>query len=108
MEIPTVLEFNCPVCGKDNRLGKLLSDQVKDAGWMRKDLNFYVSKIEGVVSDPMMESRKPIGSKTPAFCVSLDICLDCGCFYAAKVEIGEAVKGLPPVIQKGKIPPFSS
>lgn len=106
MDIPCVLEFNCPVCGKDNRLGKFLADRVKEAGWMRKDQNYYLGKIEGVVSDPMMEPRKPIGSKTPAFLVSLDVCLNDGCYYAAKIEIREAVKSLLP----GKIerPPFST
>jgi hypothetical protein len=90
----TVLMFNCPKCGEDNRLGAMLSNKVKEDGWMRKERNFYAYKLEGIVIDPTMDERRPIGSKAPAFRIYLDVCMNDGCIYAAKVEIHQVTKTL--------------
>lgn len=97
--LPTVLEFNCPACGSPDRLGQRLAQKVKDRGLMRPELGYYAWQVEGVVRDPTKELVVPIGSKLPAFRIFVDACLQCGCLYAAKVEIGEVVKGLMPTIK---------
>lgn len=96
MNEPVIIEFKCPVCKGEKRLGDELSKKAKEDGWMRKGLNFYTHSLQGVVTDKVLENRRPIGSKTTAYIVYLDVCLDCGCIFAAKIKIAEAVKGLQP------------
>jgi hypothetical protein len=112
-EEPEIMEFKCPACGSGNRLAGSLAEKVKESGWMRPDLNFYASIVTGVVLDQQMEPRIPIGSSIPGYHICLDVCLDCGCYYAAKVEIIKVVKsitlGKPPMgpVTGPSIGPFS-
>lgn len=104
-EQPKVTLYNCPVCNKDNRLGKKLSDEVKERGLMREELNYYLYQFDAVVKDPLKEAKLPIGGKLPAFRIFLDMCLDCGCYYVAKLELSEAVKRVKPVKPDVNLPP---
>lgn len=109
MEEPKVkiIEYKCPSCGSDRRLGKYLSNKVKAKGWMREDLNYYLHEMSAVVSDPQKEMIKPIGSTSLMFRAYMDICFDCGCFYAAKIELHTVTKSLPPAPPGVGLGPFS-
>jgi len=98
-----VAEFDCPVCGSSERFCESLAEEVKEKGWMRPELNFYAQIWQGAVSDQLWAYKIPIGSKVPAFHIYVDVCLKCGCIYAAKLERGVGVKvaGPPPVLTSG-------
>jgi hypothetical protein len=98
--MPVSLEFNCPICGEKGKgLGRSLAKKVKERGLMRQEGDFAVLQFEGVVRDPAMEAKIPIGAKMPAFKIFIEACMECGCLYVGKMVIGEVVKGAgPPTI----------
>lgn len=105
MEQPKIIEFDkCPVCGSKERLAGQLAKKEKKKGTMRKDLNFYAHIITGVIKDPQYERQILYGAAIPAYRIYLDVCLQCGTYYAAKVEIAVAVKALKEPIQSKKPP----
>lgn len=89
---PTVLNFKCPVCKADDRLGEWLSKKVKKRGLMREDLFWFPSKIEAVVRDRAKDAKVPIGAKLPSVILFVDMCRQCGNFYVPRAEIGEVMK----------------
>lgn len=100
-----IAEFDCPACGSNERFGELLANEVKDKGWMRPELNFYVQIWQGAVWDELWAHKIPIGSRVPAYFIYVDVCLKCGCIYAAKLERGTGVKiaESAPVLSQGRV-----
>ena len=98
-----IAEFDCPACGSKERFCESLAEEVKEKGWMQPDLNFYAQIWQGAVSDKAWAHKIPIGSKVPAYFIYVDVCLKCGCIYAAKLERGTGVKVAepPPVLTSG-------
>jgi len=87
----------CPCCGSERRFVQELADEVKAKGWMNILLNFCALFINGVVKDddPAIERKIPIGSIVPAYGIGVDVCLDCGCIYAAELVRDKVKKTLP-------------
>lgn len=105
MKQPIIIEFDkCPNCGSKERLVGGLAEKEKKKGNMRKDLNFYAYIIPGVVKDPQREHQLLIGTSLPAYKICLDVCLQCGTIYTAKIEIGEATKQLRQPLEPKKPP----
>lgn len=92
----TTLEYKCPHCESDNRLAGSLAEKVKKRGLMREELYFAAWKFEGKVGDPTKDAIIPYGSSLPYFRIYMDVCLDCGCMYACRVDILQVVKTLKP------------
>lgn len=94
---PKVLKFDhCPACGLDNRLVGTLQKKEKAAGHMRPNVEFYVNTIPGVIADKALEGSRLVGSTAPGYSISLDVCTNCGCMYAVKIDIGEVKMSILP------------
>lgn len=92
---PVELHFKCPVCKSDKRVAGELAEKTKKDGWMRPNVNFYTQTVTVIVSDNTLENRRPYGSKVIAYNAYMDICSNCGCYYAVKVVIKLGTKSLP-------------
>jgi hypothetical protein len=100
-----VLRFdNCPACHSADRLVGALSEGEKANGHMRPNIEFYINTIGGIITDKALAGTKLIGSSAPAYSMSFDVCTNCGCMYAVKIEIGKATLSILP--QRGSPPLF--
>ena len=131
-------EFNkCPICvireelaeilGKpelklgngEDRFLEQLANEAKKKGLAREDWRFHFQIVEGVVVDPTKAKSALIGSEAPGFGIMTDICMDCGCIYAADLTRIDQKKSLPPAqvippnraerrrVDREQSPPFS-
>ena len=93
-----VKEFSeCPGCGGESRMFEQMGREVKERGLAKEEMTFYYDMRSGPLATQDMLAKLPLGGEVPAFVVCTDICLDCGCIYAVKLESKKAKKGLAPV-----------
>jgi len=97
-EFPT-----CP-CGESETLVGQLRKKVEEKGLR---LEGYPTCLT-VIPATMVRQGIPaiIGQKVPAGVVELDVCMGCGVLRAVRVQMTEAVAGLPP--QQQQRPLFSN
>ena len=83
-EFPT-----CPNCGSDQRFCEQLGMEAKEKGQARKEWTFYYETRKGLVMDTVNQPNLLVGTTLPGFLIHMDICMDCGTFYAifiARIE----------------------
>ena len=94
---PTILVFEkCPSCGSKRALVRGMAKEVKDRGITRPEWDGCVAVLQGVVQDPDRAASLPVGIELPAFNAYMDLCTECGAYYATKIEIGRAKVSLKP------------
>jgi hypothetical protein len=97
-ETSWVKEFTkCPECGSENRMFEQMGQELKDRGVAKEDMKFYFDMKNGALANQEIMAKLPIGGELPAFATATDICTDCGCIYAVRLERTNAKKGLAPV-----------
>jgi len=90
-------QFNqCPNCGSEQRFCETLANELKEKGFAREEWTFSYETRQGAVVDKAKEADIPLGSDVPAFSITTDICLDCGTFYAIRLNSGTVTKQMPP------------
>jgi hypothetical protein len=77
----TNLKFDCPVCKSKRRFFEQLASDAKLYGVALANFAMGLNSIQGPCADKRVQPKP--GSKVPMFQVITDICLDCGCVYAA-------------------------
>ncbi len=93
-----VREFSkCPVCGSEKRMFEQMGQEIKERGLTTEEMKFYDEMKAAPLANQDIIAKLPIGSEIPAFGVATDICLDCGCIYAVRLERTNAKKGLTPI-----------
>ena len=93
-------EFDkCPACGANKPFFKGIVDELKQAGRVPKDWNFWLDMKQGVVFPPNKLPMLPIGALLPGYQFSTDICSECGCIYAVGLARKEAKTQLAPAQQ---------
>ena len=87
----------CPNCGSKAQFCKDLGDELKDKGLARESFLFRYEQRQGVVMDQERTVLMPIGIKIPGFSIDMDICSDCGTFYATQlVRLEARTEAAPP------------
>lgn len=86
----------CPNCGSESRFCETLANELKRAGFARKEWKYGFDFRQGVVVDQAKEKAIPIGSEVPGFQITTDICIDCGIVYAVDIKSYPVKKQLPP------------
>ena len=91
-----IAEFSqCPNCGSNRRYADSLAGELKRDGFASPDFHYYLLINQGVVRDPtILESAIPFGTTFPVIIVKSDVCMDCGTFYAVRLERDNAKKTL--------------
>ena len=93
-----VREFTkCPACGGENKMFEQMGKEIIERGLSKEDMKFYYDMKSNALANQDILNKLPIGSEIPAFAIATDICLDCGCIYAVRLERTNAKKGLAPV-----------
>lgn len=98
MTEPWTKEFiKCPQCSSEAKMFEQMGQELKERGLSKDEVKFYYDMRNGALANQEMLAKLPIGGEIPAFGVATDICLDCGCIYAVRLERQNAKKGLAPV-----------
>ncbi|MCK9435744.1 MAG: hypothetical protein M0Q12_00885 [Synergistaceae bacterium] len=94
-ELKFPLEFKkCPVCGSERRVADILRDQEVEKKKINPHLLMAIQALNVAICDP----TRPVLS-SPVITAILDVCADCGCYYAKFVNVHDQVlqmKGGPP------------
>src|SRR4030042_2065597 len=76
---------SCPVCKSKNKFCAELGKEIKKRGLTTKGWAFCYESRSGIT----MDKAAPVplvGTTLPGFIIIVDICMDCGCVYASKIE----------------------
>lgn len=91
----------CPACGSESRHFEELSAEAIELGSAKEGFVTGYDMTNGVIGEPEILQRLPLGSEAPSIRVVTDICKDCGSLYAVIVVTGKFKKQLavaPPTI----------
>jgi len=91
---PTIFTFDkCPNCGSFAKVTDAPAQEARAKGRLSPGFIPCIQVLRTVVVDNTLVGKIPIGSAVPAIASYMDICLNCGTYYAIRVEIGEARLG---------------
>lgn len=79
----------CPVCGSTRRFAEEVAQEQREKGLMGEGLKFGIYQMAGPILDPSKVNQMLVGTKIPTVSALVDVCLDCGCLYAVRLERGE-------------------
>ena len=100
----TKYKYNkCPVCGSKKRHYEAVSDKAIKTGTVEDGFLMPYQYEERVVVSPGKEKTLPAGTQAPQITSATEICVDCGCVYAAMVIVTKVEKGEPPPQPKAKL-----
>ena len=86
----------CPVCGSVNRVCETMAQELIKEGKAKEDFTFSFAAGGGPCIDQRLADRIPIGGRIPVIHAIFDICGDCGCYYAIKIQWLEGKKTIAP------------
>src|SRR4030042_720953 len=94
---------SCPVCKSKNKFCAELGKEIKKRGLTTKGWAFCYESRSGIT----MDKAAPVplvGTTLPGFIIIVDICMDCGCVYASKIERLEGMIKPEPITPAGALP----
>lgn len=91
----------CPACGSRNRIAENVARREQKAGRLGTDFHPVLHQETTVIADPRRVIIGP--TSVPAIVAHYDCCLDCGCYYCVRLELGSAViQPRPPAALGGR------
>jgi hypothetical protein len=96
--------IKCPQCKSKRRFFESLAELAKKNNLARKEWRLVYQHSQGVAIDQNRTVILPVGTRVPTFIVETDICLDCGCVYAVRLQTGEGRIEVRNVDKKTLIP----
>lgn len=97
-EVKYPLEFKaCPACGSERRVVEMIRDQEVE----KKKVSPQIKMAAQAVTVPVYDPTRPMLS-APVITAVLDICADCGCYYARFVDVQDQVLQMKPGAMPGQ------
>lgn len=91
---PIIFTYDkCPNCGSLARVTDAPAALARAKGRLSPGFTPCIQVLKTVIVDNTLVGKIPLGSTVPAIASYMDICLNCGTYYAIRVEIGEARLG---------------
>jgi len=98
-----VAEFaHCPNpnCGSTRRFAEEVAKEQREKGAMGEGLKYGLYQIGGPILDPRKVNQMLVETMVPETFALLDVCMDCGCVYAIRLErqerpLGDIIQPLP-------------
>ena len=84
----------CPNCGCTETLAGIAAKEGKEEGVLDPDAVLGLAAINMQIFSPAREAVSAIGTKFPAIAAVMDLCLDCGTYYATYMMKSIAEKKL--------------
>ena len=92
----------CPCCESTNRFFEQLGQELIDRKLTGDKWYFSYESRSGPVVDQTKEPAYPIGTEVPTYGITTDVCMDCGCMYAIRLDRGNITKPAPPLINRAQ------
>ena len=92
----------CPCCDSTNRFFEQLGNELIERKLAGEKWNYSYDMRNGTVFDHNKEPAYPIGTELPTFGIKTDVCMDCGCMYATRLDRGNVKKPAPPLIDRAQ------
>lgn len=94
----------CPACHSHSRFFETLAREAIKNKTAREEWMFFYDQKQGPILDRLKDPMLPIGTEIPGFYIATDICMNCGCVYAIRIESRPLKKSIVP--PKLEVPPF--
>lgn len=90
LEFP--MEFKkCPCCGSERRIADIIQTQEVEKKKLAPETTMSIQGLNVIFADPTrVMLTVPVGN------VRLDICADCGCYYAKFIDVSDQMVRMQP------------
>lgn len=87
-------------CGSTRRFAGEVTKEQREKGAIGEGLRYGLYQIGGPILDPRKVNQMLLETMVPVTLALLDVCMDCGCVYAIRLErqeipLGDIIKSPP-------------